>query len=95
MISVEAGQFPPEDGDHNDGRHDEMVGATFSGTEGELFTVLVDPKPGEYLVQIDTPGKGRGLEVIEARPGYLLLSVPRVDSGALAEVRPFPPRRAS
>lgn len=57
--------------------------------------MLIDAKAEEYVIQLDTPGSGRGLELIEARPGYVLLSLPRHESGALAEVCPFPPRRAS
>lgn len=58
VISVEAGQFPPEDGDHNDGRHDEMVGATFSGTEGSSSPSSSTRSPANTLSRSTPLGRG-------------------------------------
>ena len=68
MITLEAGHFRSHgDGEPPDGSITEMFGATFSGPRGELFTVLVDPRPDRFVIQLDEPEKGPSFEVAEAR----------------------------
>jgi hypothetical protein len=91
VITVEAGHFRSHgEEDPPEGSLTEMFGATFSGPHGELFTVLIDPRPDHFVIQVDEPEKGPSFEVAEARAGHVLLSIQRDVDGPLAEVRQSP-----
>lgn len=52
MITVEAGHFRSHgEGEPPQGSLTEMFGATFSGPHGELFTVLIDPRPDHFVIR--------------------------------------------